>query len=103
MPRVRAVIRVDADTDAHRDLQILMADAVRSAHGGEYLVSSKGCMFGASHFRKQNHEFIPTVSADGVRVAHASHQALRNRLQKLSADRMTQRVVEVLEVIHIQE
>jgi hypothetical protein len=94
---------VDADTDARRDGQILMADPVWLAHRSEYLVSGEGCIFRLSHFREQHHEFIPTLATDGVRAAHAGHQAPCDRLWKLIADRNTQGVVDVLEVIHIQE
>jgi hypothetical protein len=39
---IRTVIRVDADTDADSDVQTLIADPVRLAHCGEYLLSGEG-------------------------------------------------------------
>jgi hypothetical protein len=72
---VRPVIRVHADADARRDAQILVLDAVWCSQCSEYFVGAEGRVIWAGHFREQNHEFIPTVTADGVRRAHASYQA----------------------------
>ena len=58
---------------------------------------------GVFDFRKQDHEFIAALTADGVRTANAAISRLRHGLQQLVADRMPQRVVDVFEAIEIEE
>jgi hypothetical protein len=90
------VVRVHADAYAHDDAQVLVLNAMRSAHCGEYLPGCGSDIRHASHFRKQNYELISTLTTDGVGAAHASHQAPSDRLQHLIPDRLTQGVVDVL-------
>ena len=52
---------------------------------------------------KQNHEFVAPLAAHGVRIAQASQQTLRNRLQEFVADRVSERIVDVFEAIQIQK
>ncbi len=52
---------------------------------------------------QQRYEFIPTLSADGVRLAHATGQALAHGLQQLVTHAMAQRVVDVLECVQVHE
>src|SRR5277367_4377725 len=73
---VGAIIGKYTDAHTHRDMQLLMLDTMGCAQSREYLAGTQGSVFAVSHLREQYHEFIPTVTADGVRVAHASHQAL---------------------------
>lgn len=54
---IRAVVGVHADTHAHRDVQILVIDAVWSAQRSDYLLCAEGCVFRARHLREQKHEF----------------------------------------------
>ena len=54
-------------------------------------------------FGKQHDEFIAALPADRVRGAHAIHQPLGDGLKKLVADRMSQRIVDVLETVQIQK
>src|SRR5581483_5165111 len=100
---IHSVIRIYTDSDTYGNVHILLLDVVGCAQRGEQLARTEGRIFWAAHFRQENHEFIPTLATDGVRASHASRQASRNRLQKLIADRMTQGVVDMLEVIHIHE
>ena len=98
---VRTIIGVQTDTQAHCDVQIQLVDPLRSGHCRQYLVRSAKGIFRATHFRKQHHELVTAWSADGVRAAHAGHQATCDRLQEAITDRMTQGVVDVLEAVHI--
>jgi len=43
------------------------------------------------------------MAADGIRAAHDSRQTGRDGLQKLVADRMTERIVDVLESVQVQK
>jgi hypothetical protein len=100
---ILTVTRVYANADAHRDVQILLVEAMWRAQRSEYLVATQGCVFSASHFREQHHEFIPTETTHRVGITHASDQASRGRLEKLIADRVTERIVDTFEVIHVHE
>jgi hypothetical protein len=77
---IRTVIGVHTNANTHRDMQIVMLDAMGGMQRSEYLVGTQGGVFGVGDFREQYHEFIPTVTADSVRAAYASHQASCNRL-----------------------
>jgi hypothetical protein len=77
---VRTVSGVHADAHTRRDMQVLLVDMVWSAHSGEYLASDEGCIFRAGDFRKEDHEFIPTLATNGIAATHARYQALCDRL-----------------------
>ena len=81
----------------------MLVDAVGRAQRQEYLLRTDGRILRVRHFREQDHEFIAALPADGVRAAHASEQPLRHGLQQAVADGVAQRVVDVLEAIHVQE
>src|SRR6185437_1594251 len=85
---VLTVMRVYADANAHRDVQLSLLDAMWHAQGSEYRVAPHGGVFGASHFREQHHELVPTETTHGVGVAHARHQTSRDRLQHPIADQV---------------
>ena len=53
-------------------------------------------------FGQQHHEFVASLAADGIGEADARLQALGDRLQQLVADRMPERIVDVLEVVEVQ-
>ena len=54
-------------------------------------------------FRKQDHEFVATVTADRIRGADAGLQTLGNGLQQLIANPMPHCVVDMLEVVEVQK
>ena len=100
---VRAVGRVHGDTDARRDMQVLAGDPVRHRHRGEQFVGAE-CRVGcARHFRQQDDEFVPAQPADRVGLANARLEAPRDRLQHPVADGVAERIVDVLEPVHVDE
>jgi hypothetical protein len=52
---------------------------------------------------QQDQEFIAAMPADGIDFANRRREAARSPLQHLIADRMTQRVVDGLEVVQVDE
>ena len=70
--RVRPVIGIGDDPDARGKVQIVLVDAVGRAQRAEYFLRTHGRILGVCYFREQDHEFIATLPADGVRAAHAS-------------------------------
>ena len=55
------------------------------------------------HFGQQHDELVAALPADGVGARTHSHQAFGDGLQQLVADRMAERIVDVLEAIQIEE
>jgi hypothetical protein len=100
---VRPVIGVDDDTDAHREVQIVLIDAVGRVQRQKHFLRTDGCILCMGHFREQNHEFVASLPADRVRGAHAGEQPPGDGLQQAIADVVAQRIVDVLEAIHVQE
>src|SRR5579864_5750916 len=94
---------VYADSDARRDAHILVPDLVQVAECSPNFVGTDLRILCACDLREQNNELISTLAADRVRSPHGSDEASRYRFQKLIADRMTQRVVDVLEMINVHE
>ena len=84
-------------------MELLLGDTVRCRQRQQHLFRTEGRIFRVLDLRKQYHEFIPALTAHGVRAAHTGHQALCDRLQQLVANRMSQGVVDVLEAIQIQK
>ena len=101
--RIPTIVGVDADTDAHANMTLLAFDAVRQCDCREHLLRRQRHVFCLLNIGKHQHEFIPSPAADGVRLAHAPHQALRHRLQQLVAGQMPQRIVDLLELIQVHE
>src|SRR6266436_222888 len=81
----------------------MLLNAVGHAERKKYFSCAGGRVFRMADLRKQDHKFISALAADGVGVANASQQSFRNGLKKLVADRMSQRIVDVFEMIQIQK
>ncbi len=97
------IIRVGDGADADREIQIVLIDEMRRAQRCEYFFGADGGVLCVRHFRKQDHEFVAALPADGVRGTHAGDQPLRYRLQQPVTDGVAQRIIDVLETIHVQE
>ena len=59
---------VGHDTDAHRDVQFVLIHGVQRAQRDKNLVRTDGGILCMRHIREQNHEFIPALPADRVRL-----------------------------------
>src|ERR1700686_2980187 len=69
----------------------------------KYLSCALGGVIRIGYLRKQNHELVSALTADGVRTAHAGHQPSGNGLQKLVADGVSERIIYVFESIQIDK
>lgn len=78
---IRPIIGIDDDADARGDMQIVPVDLVRGAQRQQNFFCAAGRISGVRHVAKQNHKFIASLAADGIRVAHTTPQSLRDRLQ----------------------
>jgi hypothetical protein len=62
---------VDADADAAIDVQISSVNGVHRVQREEYFSCTSGRIARISEFRKQHHEFISALAANGIRTAEA--------------------------------
>ena len=58
-------------------------------------------IFRVFNFRQEDHELVTSLTADGIHATHAPRQTGSHRLQQLITDHMTERIVDVFEIIHI--
>ena len=101
--RVVAVFRIERDADARGQHQLVPRDEVRLGDRRHNLLRDQPGVLGLIDFRQEDQELVAAVTADGVRLADARHQALRDRAQDLVADGVTERIVDVLETIAVEE
>ena len=52
---------------------------------------------------QQDQELVPAVAADGVRFAHRSREAARHTFERAVPHRMTEGVVDLLELVQIHK
>ena len=84
-------------------MKIVLTDRISSRHGLQHSSRRDGGVFGSIHFGKQHHELITALAAHRVGQAYALDEPIGDGLKKLVADRMPQRIVDMLEAIEIQE
>lgn len=101
--RILAVVGINADADAGRQPQHVIAHAAGSADRGDDLAGDMGRIRCLRYLGKQDQELVAAMAADRVRFAHRRHQAKRHQLQHLISGRMAQGVVDFLEMVDVQE
>src|ERR1035437_3959386 len=79
----------------------MLLDVVGQTEKSEKFLSAESSVFRLSYARQQDYKFVAAGTADGIRGSQVCDQALGNRHQQLIADRMTERVVDVFEAIHV--
>jgi hypothetical protein len=84
-------------------MEFVPADEVRLGGATSNFSATWAASCGLLDVRQQDHELVTALATDRVGGAHTRGQAARNRLQHLVADRMPQRIVDVLETIQVQE
>src|ERR1017187_1121556 len=94
---------IDADTDACGDVQIVPLNDMSVRQGVQDPLGCNGPVFGMCHLLKQDNELVASLATDGVRSAHAFEQLPGNGLKQFIANRMSQRIIDVLESIQIEE
>ena len=100
---IEAIVGIDAEADAGGDVKIVTIDGMGFGHVPQHSSGDYGSIFGLVDFRKQDDKFISSLTANGVRVAHAIHQASGDGLQQFVSGGVTQGVVDMFEAIQIQE
>ena len=101
--RVRAVDRVDRDSHAGRDVQVVAVQGQRLGHGVEDLLREARRVLGLRHSAADEGELVAPHAGHGVVFAHAGDQALRERLEQPIAHGVSQRVVDELEMVDVHE
>ena len=98
-----AVVGVDADADARRHAKHVIADVAGGADEGDHLVGHQDRVRSVRHLGQQDQELITAVAADRVRGPHRRRKATRQPLERLVANGVTERVVDLLEVVQVHE
>ena len=97
-----AIAGRDCDPDADADRQAVAFDLVRRAENLDDAAGEDRRIFRLIEAGLQNGEFVAAEAGDRVDFAHAGLQPLRHRAQQRVADRMAERIVDLLEVIEIK-
>ena len=100
---VVAVSRKHAETDAHRGDERLAGNDQRHLETCKNTGRSFVCLFEGFDAAQDHHELIAAHAHDDVLGAHRRLDALRDFLQKLVADLVAVRIVDVFEAIEIEE
>src|ERR1700730_7176343 len=72
---ILSVFRVNTDTDAAIDMQIVSPNGTGCAERKKYFVRTRGRVLRTGDLRKQDNELIAALAADRVGSAHASQQS----------------------------
>jgi hypothetical protein len=94
--------RVDTDTDAAFDMEIMPGNGVWGGEGKNNLTGTGGGVSGMS-LGEQDDEFIAALAADGIGSADARQEPLRNGLQQLVTNGVAEGIVDVFEAVEIRE
>src|SRR5579859_5269928 len=100
---VLAVVRVDADADAGRDVELPATDVEGAGNVGQDLARHLGNMSGRADLRQQDNELITPEAGYRVALAHAVPEPLPDFAQHRVASIVPERVINVLEAIKIDE
>ena len=101
--RVGTVLGIDADAQAARERQRVAADVGRQRQRVEDLLGDGSGIAGARHLGEQDDELVAAVPAHRVRLAHRGLETAGGELQDPIADRVAERVVDLLEVVEVDE
>jgi len=74
---------------------------VSQSNGSDYFFRAAGSMVRMRDFGKQNHN--PPLATDRSRAPYAGSQALRDRLQQLVTNGVSERVIDVFKMVEIHE
>lgn len=98
-----AVIGVDGDADAGRDVELVAAEMERGLQRRQDLFGDVGGVVARADVWQEQQELIAADARQGVALAQAMAQALAHQLQQFVADQMAQGVVDRFETIQVQE
>ncbi|MNM31227.1 hypothetical protein D3C81_417990 [compost metagenome] len=100
---VDAIVGIHGNADADRDRHFMALQVERLAHRFADLVDHAHGMLGAFGQHQDGGEFIAAEAADGIAHAQAVDQAAGKLAQQVVADGVAQRVIDVLEAVHVHE
>ena len=94
---------MDGDADADRDLNRRRADDHRLDDALQNFFGDLCGVLGLMKVRQDDRELVAAVARDRIRLPNAALQALRNLEQQRVGDAVSERVVDGLEAIEIDE
>src|SRR3546814_9636551 len=86
--RIAAIVRIEADADAARDVELVHLDEKRPRQLVEDLATDHRRILGSADAAEQNDELVAAGARHRVGGAHAGRQSLRDILQEPIADPM---------------
>ena len=100
---VRAVGRVEADSDADGYVQAVAVDLERLFHGAKDLLRDPGRPAEIADVGQKDHELVAAFAADGIGGANAGLQPFGDLDQQPVADFVADAVVDFLEAVQIEK
>ena len=100
---VAAIVGCHGYTHRGRGVEDVFADIKRFGQGMQNFIGNAGGGAGIVKITDQNDEFIPALPAQCVDVTQAELESSDHGDQQTVADRMTERIVDALEVVKIDE
>ena len=98
-----SVADAEGDTDAHRDDVLATIEADRCLHRAEQAIGDRRDLLVGADVAAHDEELVAAETADDVATAGRGLQAVGNDLQQAVADRVTEAVVDDLEVVEVAE
>ncbi len=98
-----AVVGIQRDAHAGRDVKLISIHAVRFGKGLQDLVGQDDGVFPVPHIRDKEGEFVFAHAGQGVPGSNDTLQSAGNFHQKQVADTVARRVVDVLEMVQIEK
>src|SRR3546814_15806785 len=94
-PRIPAIRRVRAYTDAAADMKRMLLDLKRRRQALHYLLRYYLGIFLFRDVRQADHELVAAEPRSGIAFAHAGVTSHRHGLQQLIANVMAERILDV--------
>src|SRR3546814_16374836 len=101
--RIAAIVRIEADADAARDVELVHLDEKRPRQLVEDLATDHRRILGSADAAEQNDELVAAGARPRVGGAHAGRQSLRAILQQQLADPLPEGVIYGLEQVKIDK
>ena len=99
--RILAVAGIEADANARCDVDLKVIDGMSFRERFQQPSCRIGDIFSLVYFLKQYHKFIASLPAYCVRGTYTINQPFCDGLKQFVADRMSQGIVDALEIIQI--
>ena len=94
---------MNGDSDADRDLDRVCANNHRLGDALQNFFRDLCCIFGLMEIRQNDRELVAAVARDRVRLPNTALQALRDLDEQRVGDIVSERVVDRLEAIEVDE